>query len=148
MELPLLFLIAIAWIGVWLLSVNWDKKRIERYFAGRGCEVVETTWRPFARWWSGDRNETHYQVWYRDRDGTTWECLCKTSMFTGVFTTEEQVHFRPQPPSGMKQKVLKSPPVDLNDEGVPGQWDAAKTPAELRLDNESLRAEIRRLRGE
>lgn len=106
-----------------LLAGGLDGDRIDAYLAERGCEVLDRSWAPFGTGWFGEKNDRIYEVVYRDRQGATRRATVKTSMFSGVYLTED--------------RVVEGPPP--RDEG--------KTVAELRAENERLRARLE-ARGE
>jgi hypothetical protein len=113
--LPLFAAVAIGW---WILRDRWNRERIRRYFEDRGDAIIDLQWEPFARWF-GEKNVTHYRVWYEDREGGKWECLCKTSMWIGVYTTDDRMYERSR------------------DTGAEG---------DLREENRRLKEQVRRLR--
>ncbi len=86
----LLFAIAIAF-AIRLMAGQMDRKRIYDYIAGRGGRVLSVQWTPFGRGWFGERSDRIYAVRYVDAEGNTHEATCKTSMFTGVYFSEDEV---------------------------------------------------------
>src|SRR6516162_3058424 len=88
--LVILVVICIA-LGFRLLAGSMDRERIRGYVEDRGGKVIETTWAPFGPGWFGGNKERIYQVRYLDRDGNVHEAYARTSMWTGVYFTEDQI---------------------------------------------------------
>lgn len=100
-----------------LLAGGLDGERVDAYFARRGCKVVDRSWAPFGTGWFGERDARIYEVVYVDEQGSTRRATVKTSMFSGVYLTDDRVV-----------------------ESAPG--GAADDVALLRAENERLRAEL------
>jgi hypothetical protein len=94
---PLLFLaLPLLWLGIRLAAGSMDKERIEGYITHRGGRVVSITWAPLGRGWFGEKDSRIYKVVYDDKDGRRHFATAKTSMFSGVYWTEDAVtHDRP-----------------------------------------------------
>jgi hypothetical protein len=91
----ILAVLAIA-IAVRLLAGSADRDRIEAYVRERGGRVLSIQWAPFGRGWFGEKNDRIYEVVYYDSAGRQHWATAKTSMFAGVFWTEDRVsHRRP-----------------------------------------------------
>lgn len=88
--LVILVVIGIA-IGFRLLAGSMDRERIRGYVETRGGKVIETTWAPFGPGWFGGNKERIYQVRYLDHGGNVHEAYARTSMWTGVYFTEDQI---------------------------------------------------------
>ena len=88
--LVILVVICIA-LGFRLLAGSMDRERIRGYVEDRGGKVIETTWAPFGPGWFGGNKERIYQVRYLDHDGNVHEAYARTSMWTGVYFTEDQI---------------------------------------------------------
>ncbi|MCI0589287.1 MAG: hypothetical protein L0323_20925 [Planctomycetes bacterium] len=110
---------------------SFDKERIERYVEERGGRVISISWAPVGKGWFGERNDRLYEVVYYDRKGDQRFATCKTSLFSGVYWTDDRVsHHRPE--------ELGGPPGGAAD-------DEAR---QLREENSKLREELRRIRRE
>lgn len=85
----------IAFIGfiicIWLLSHRLDAERIKEYIESRGGKLLESTWTPFGRGWFGERGDRIYRVRYLDINGNEHNASCKTSMWSGVYWTEDYI---------------------------------------------------------
>jgi hypothetical protein len=112
-----LFLIVV----IRLIAGGADDGRIRQYIASRGGVVQSIQWQPFGRGWFGEKNDRIYLVTYTDSSGDVHEASCKTSLFSGVYLSEDRL---------IKQSRRAEPEEDL------------------RAENERLREELRRLRGE
>jgi len=84
-----LFLLVV--IGIWTLSMSMDKNRITDYIRERGGRVVSISWAPFGKGWFGEKNDRIYEVVYYDAAGKQHFASCKTSMWSGVYWTEDRV---------------------------------------------------------
>ncbi|WP_373063155.1 hypothetical protein [Gemmatimonas sp.] len=118
-------IIALFAIAFRLLADRWDRSRINQYVAERGGTVNGVTWQPFGRGWFGEKGDRIYEVEYTDREGASHSGSCKTSMFSGVYFTDERT-------------TSAVPPRALT--------GADREIASLERENERLRAEIRKLR--
>ena len=90
--IPGIFLafIAVA-ICLRLFAGGIDKDRVRDYITGKGGRVVSIEWNPFGKGWFGERDSRIYEVHYHDKDGNTRRATCKTSMFSGVYFTEDVI---------------------------------------------------------
>lgn len=121
--LLVVFAIVVLALGIRLLAGLVDKDRIRSYVAQRGGRVVDIRWAPFGRGWFGEKNDRIYEVEYKDAEGTLHLATCKTSLWSGVYWTED------------RSVRAISPPNDTADEN-----------ARLREENARLSAELDRLR--
>ena len=126
MELLLLIVAAVALVVlIRLFAGGLDKQRIDDYVRQLGGRVQSIRWSPLGRGWFGERNARIYEVVYYDAQGSLHRATCKTSLFSGVYWTEDQV-------VGVTPHVAN--PTD--------QLEFLQT------ENEQLRREIERLRGQ
>jgi hypothetical protein len=78
------------------LRETWTANRITDYVQQRGGRIVSINWAPFGKGWFGEKEERIYEVVYYDNAGSQHFATCKTSMWTGVFWTEDRVtHSKP-----------------------------------------------------
>lgn len=93
MEFAFLLIPAVLIVAIVLRLVagSLDRDRIRQYVESRGGELIKTTWDPFGPGWFGTRNDRIYAVHYYDRDGHEHRAYCKTSMWTGVYFTEDRI---------------------------------------------------------
>jgi hypothetical protein len=78
-------------IVIRLMAGSMDGGRVAKYIASRGGKVLQSHWTPFGRGWFGEKNDRIYEVRYVDADGNVHEATCKTSMFSGVYFTEDRI---------------------------------------------------------
>lgn len=78
-------------IAVRLMAGRADRDRIEEQVAARGGRVVSIDWAPFGKGWFGEKNDRIYQVMYQDGEGRMRRAWCKTSMFSGVYLSDDEV---------------------------------------------------------
>lgn len=128
MESLILFLAVIGvGLAIRLYAGSRDAERVRAYVAERGGQLLSSTWTPFGRGWFGDKSDRIYEVRYLDDDGNEHLASCKTSMFSGVYFTEDNV-------------------VSHRPSSARRLCGAARV-AELERENEQLREELERLRG-
>jgi hypothetical protein len=82
-----------------VLAGIMDRDRIRGYVETRGGKIIVATWAPFGPGWLGGNKERIYRVRYLDHDGNVHEAYARTSMWTGVYFTEDQVIHRAKPPA-------------------------------------------------
>ena len=99
-----------------------DHDRIREYVESRGGKVLDSNWSPFGPGWFGEKNDRIYGVRYLDKDGNEHEAHCKTSMWSGVYFTEDKI-------------------VKYADREPPREAES-----ELEAENRRLREEVERLR--
>ena len=90
----------------------------------RGGTVLYSNWSPFGRGWFGEQSDRIYGVRYLDKDGNEHEAHCKTSMWTGVYSTEDRI-------------------VRYAERSTPASNRTAST---LEAENRRLRRELERIR--
>ena len=82
-------IVTVLGLRVWMGML--DHERISKYVVQRGGEVDEIIWTPFACGWFGSKDERIYRVVYRDGQLARHRATCKTSMFSGVYWTSDEV---------------------------------------------------------
>lgn len=87
------FVVALG-IAIWMLTFGLDKGRITEYVHQRGGRVISISWAPFGRGWFGEKNSRIYEVVYYDQGGNQHFATCKTSMWTGVYWTDDKITHR------------------------------------------------------
>ena len=71
-----------------IVADGWDRQRITEYLQRQGNTVQTITWQPFAQWWIKGSDRT-YLVEYLTPDGQLKHISCRTSLFGGVYTSED-----------------------------------------------------------
>lgn len=89
--LPIFILFAFLALVIRLCAGAMDGDRVGQYIRSQGGEVLESHWSPFGRGWFGEKNDRIYEVRYRDRAGDTHHATVKTSMFSGVYLTDDRI---------------------------------------------------------
>jgi hypothetical protein len=89
--------VAIA-IIVRLVAGRMDGGRIREYIRGQGGELLSKKWDPFGTGWFDQSSARIYDIRYRDRQGNTRRATVKTSLFSGVYFTDDRVVYPPVPP--------------------------------------------------
>jgi hypothetical protein len=96
-------------IVVRLLAGGMDGDRVRAYIEERGGRLLSSDWAPFGKGWFGERSDRIYEVRYLDSDGNEHHAHCKTSMFTGVYFTEDRiVRYSERPSEESEDKVRLS----------------------------------------
>jgi hypothetical protein len=92
MEPGIIFIGMIVLVIVFrLIAGSFDGERVERYIREMGCELIDKSWNPFGPGWFGEKDSRIYQIIYRDRDGRVHRADVKTSMFSGVYLTNDRI---------------------------------------------------------
>ena len=78
-------------LGFRLFAGGMDKDRVRDYVISKGGHVISIEWHPFGKGWFGERDSRIYAVQYKDREGNLHQATCKTSMFSGVYFTEDNI---------------------------------------------------------
>lgn len=92
MEIAALFIVLIVTaIVIRVVAGGMDGDRVGRYIRGQNGELIESHWSPFGRGWFGEKNDRIYEVRYRDQEGNIHEATVKTSLFSGVYFTEDKI---------------------------------------------------------
>jgi hypothetical protein len=135
-------LVIVAGIGLWVFFMSLDKSRITEYIQQRGGRVVSISWAPFGRGWFGEKEERIYEVVYYDKSGNQHFATCKTSMWTGVYWTDDRVtHGKSKwydslsPSNEPRNPIIKQIPKDAEE-------DAAEELRRLREENARLREQL------
>jgi hypothetical protein len=87
----LIFVVMAAGIGIWIFSSSLDRDRITDYVRERGGRIVSINWAPFGKGWFGEKQARIYEVVYYDDNGNQHFATCKTSMWSGVYWTEDRI---------------------------------------------------------
>lgn len=74
-----------------VVAGTFDGDRVEEYIKGRGWQLLDKSWDPFGPGWFGEKDSRIYRILYRDQDGSVHEAHVKTSMFSGVYLTEDRI---------------------------------------------------------
>lgn len=78
-----------------LIAGSMDTKRIEKYIQEMGGQLLEKHWKLFGPGWFGTQYSRIYEVVYRDREKNLYRAYVKTSMFSGVYLSENQLISHP-----------------------------------------------------
>ena len=98
-----IFLFIILAIGARLLAGSFDAERVERYIRNNGCELVDKSWDPFGPGWYGEKDARIYQIVYKDQNGCLHRAHVKTSMFGGVYLTNDEI-IQDAPPQSVEEE--------------------------------------------
>ncbi len=107
---------------------SMDEERLHDYVKKHGWTLISCSWDPLGPGWFGEQSNRIYRVVYEDEQGIRYEAGAKTSVFGGVYLTNQC------------QVRSASPDADSSSDHPPDQ--------DLRAENERLRARLRELEGE
>jgi hypothetical protein len=119
-------------VGLRVVAGMLDGDRIRDYLRERNCALRSRQWQPFGQGWFGESTSRIYSVEYEDGHGYSRQATVKTSMWTGVFFTND---------------TLIAASADAS-AAAPADAPAAATASEpseierLRAENERLRAAL------
>ena len=74
-----------------VVAGGMDSDRVGSYIREQGGVLLDKRWAPFGKGWVGEKDARIYRVRYRDRDGHIHEATVKTSMWSGVYFTEDRI---------------------------------------------------------
>jgi hypothetical protein len=90
--IPLIFVgFVVLALVIRLLAGGMDGDRVRSYIEQRGGRMLSSGWAPFGKGWFGEKSDRIYEVHYLDQDGNEHQATCKTSLFTGVYFTEDRI---------------------------------------------------------
>lgn len=117
MGIGIVFVIVIVVaIVIRLMAGGLDHDRVRQYVESRGGQMVEAHWAPFGPGWFGEKSDRIYEVRYLDRDGNEHEAHCKTSLWTGVYFTEDRIVRSATPSAETKTASLEEENRRLREE--------------------------------
>ncbi len=74
-----------------LAAGGMDHDRIDQYIAEQGGRIIDKRWSPLGKGWFGEKDARIYEVRYEDAAGNIHEGTCKTSLFGGVYFTQDRI---------------------------------------------------------
>jgi hypothetical protein len=74
-----------------LTKGGMDRGRINSYIEAHGGRLIDASWRPFGPGWLGKHYDRIYKVRYLDKDGNHHHAYCKTSGWSGVYFTDDNI---------------------------------------------------------
>lgn len=107
-----------------LCAGSADFDRVRDHIQRMGGHLISMRWLPFGPGAFGDKRNRIYELQYRDHEGALRAAHCKTSLFSGVYFSNDRIIESPKPRVG-----------------------PAPTEDELLAENKRLRDEIERLRS-
>ena len=87
----IIIIFAVIAVVIRLIAGSIDSDRVESYIRQKGWELVDKSWDPFGPGWFGEKDSRIYQIVYRDNHGNLHKAHVKTSMFSGVYLTNDHV---------------------------------------------------------
>jgi len=104
--IPMILLVLV----IRLVAGSFDGDRVEAYVREQGWELVDKSWDPFGPGWFGEENARIYQIVYKDQHDALHRAHVKTSMWSGVYLTQDCIVDAPRHP------VAKADGASLRDE--------------------------------
>ena len=140
---PFFVLGVILFAVIRLMAGSMDGDRVDEYIRERGGRIVEKHWSPFGKGWFGEKDSRIYELTYEDAEGNLHRATCKTSMFSGVYFTEDQIIQK-------RQRPKRQRPTDRDDRRLQNKVTTQNDTAVslLQEENRQLREEIERLRNQ
>jgi hypothetical protein len=83
------------------------KQKINQYFFTRNLRIVSIEHTPFAQGWAFEKNEVLYTVFYWNREGDYCKAIVKTSLWTDVYFSNEEVITYAKRNDPSKERVLE-----------------------------------------
>jgi hypothetical protein len=87
----IIILFVVLAVIIRLLAGSLDTGRVEQYIRNNGWKLIDKSWDPFGPGWFGDKSDRIYEVIYEDQQGNTHRAHAKTSMFSGVYLTNDTI---------------------------------------------------------
>ena len=152
--MPLLLLIGVViTVVMWVLASSTDRNRIAKYVQERGGRIVSIAYAPFGRGWFGEKNDRIYEVVYYDSEGNQHFASAKTSMWSGVYWTEDRITYPKagwydalSPGNEAGRPVISQIPQSIPPPPLRAAGSAEESEAEelirLRAENAELRARL------
>lgn len=134
-------LIAIA-IAFRLMAGSLDHERIDAYIAERGGKILQRNWTPYGKGWFGSRNERIYEIEYTDRDGDRRAATVKTSMFSGVYLTDDRLVASGQSAGPTADAGADAADAEAGTEEQGARANLADEVERLRRENVQLRRQL------
>lgn len=128
MEFGIFFMVLFFILFIRLIAGVFDYDRVAEDIEAKGGKLISKEWSPFGKGWFGEENDRIYKVRYLDKDDNEHEAYVKTSMFGGVYFTDDQI-------VKYSDKIKK-------DDNSPD-----KEKLELKAENERLKAELEKLKN-
>jgi hypothetical protein len=114
---PFILCIILLAIIIRVIAGGFDGERVEQYIRSIGGELMDKSWDPFGPGWWGERNARIYQIIYRDREGCVRRAHVKTSLFSGVYLTNDVIiEDAPSPSIEEEKKQLRRRLAELEEQ--------------------------------
>lgn len=102
------FFFAVFVVTIRVFAGALDGERVEEYVRQNGWTLVDKSWDPFGPGWFGEKDSRIYQIVYRDQQGNLHKAHVKTSMFTGVYLTKDQIVQHSEVPPSPGEESLEA----------------------------------------
>jgi catechol 2,3-dioxygenase-like lactoylglutathione lyase family enzyme len=86
----ILFLAAVIVFFIRSLAGGMDRGRVEEYLRRRGAKLISASGEPLGKGWLGVKSDRIYRVLYVDAEGQERSAICRSSIWSGVYFTEDQ----------------------------------------------------------
>jgi hypothetical protein len=74
-----------------LIAGSMDSDRVKEDIESKGGKLISKEWTPFGKGWFGEKNDRIYEVIYIDKDGNKHKAFVKTSSFSGVYYSSDEI---------------------------------------------------------
>lgn len=85
--------IVIIWTVVFRIAMHFDRGRVIHYLRTQRAVLEDFRWRPFGPGWFGERRCRIYRIQYRDVEDRVHTAYVKTSLWSGVYLSQDKVVF-------------------------------------------------------
>ncbi|MHC4660763.1 MAG: hypothetical protein ACYS8W_03655 [Planctomycetota bacterium] len=91
--IPIIPIAGIIIVGLLIryLAGHLDRDRIKDYVHHDGGKIINIEWRLIGPGWFGSQNQRIYEVIFIDRKGRRHQAYCRTSLFSGIYWTEDRI---------------------------------------------------------
>ena len=113
-----LFIIGIITFSVVasIIARSMDRDRIRKYISQQGGKVISIRSSPFGPGWFWEENSRFYKVSYFDEKDAEHEADCKTSMYSGVYFTNDTTYTPILSRKQIQEKQVSSRETELEHE--------------------------------
>jgi hypothetical protein len=131
----IVILFVVVAVVIRLMAGGLDQDRVRSYVESRGGRFLDSSWAPFGKGWFGEKNDRIYEVRFLDGQGNEHHASCKTSLFSGVYFTDDRI---------VRHAKAGTDEQADHDSGIVAEGDLQRIA--LEEENRRLREEVERLK--
>ncbi len=99
--IPVVIIVALV---IRVIAGSFDADRVHMYVKSRGWKLIDQSWDPFGPGWFGEQDARIYAIIYEDQDGNRHKAHVKTSVFSGVYLTNDCIVERAMPQANLEEE--------------------------------------------